>query len=185
MAGPPATQSPPGQGAPPGYQYPQQGYPQQQPQGFGGSAPPAAWNPNPMPAASRPMNWEMISFGVRAIGFILIALGALIVVATVSVPGSCFSTGQTCTTNPATYFQGAANGLMWGKMIVVIGALLLGLGAGIKLHWVLRAPVNAQRGEEWAWVIVERFFNYGIVVVSIFLIVGVLNGFALANLANA
>ena len=130
---------------------------------------------------TRPMNWDMISFALRAIGVLLLALGAILIVATVSVPGSCFSSGQTCTTNPATYLQGAANGLMWGKIIFLVGALLLGMGAGVKLHWVLRPPTTGH-AEDMAWTIVERFFNYALVAISIGLFYLLLVGFPAASL---
>ena len=167
MGTPPPQQTP--QGTPPaGYAYPpQSGYAGPPPAGYGS---PMAYNPAP----ARPMNWDMISFGLRFIGFLLLAVGAIVVAAFGSVPGSCFQSGSTCTATSSTV-QGIANSILFGRVFFALGALLLGMGAGVKLHWVLRMPADA-KVEQLSWVILERFFNYAVLGFSILILWWVFSG---------
>lgn len=190
MAGPPGGQSPPqGQGAPPsGYAYgAPPGYAQQQPpaQGYAqppqGYAPPAQqWTPAPM-AAPRPTNWDGIAFLLRMVGFLLLAVGALVAVASASPPGSCYSSGG-C----SGWASGAANGILVGKILFGLGALVVGLGAGIKLHWVLKTPADASTADHvMGWVLTERVMNYLIIGVSVALLYLVLASISLPTLSAA
>jgi hypothetical protein len=112
------------------------------------------------------MNWDMISFLFRALGFILIAVGALVLVVAGQFSGSCYATTSTCTSVASTTISGLANAYIAGEAVIILGALLLGLGAGIKLHWVLRAPSGGS-SEQFAWVLMERIFNYAVLAVSL------------------
>ena len=100
------------------------------------------------------MNWDMISFVFRALGFILIAVGVLLIVAIGQFPGSCYSTTSNCGQLSSSNISGMANAYIAGEVLMALGALLLGFGAGIKLHWVLKPPMDGS-SEKMAWVIVE------------------------------
>ncbi|HTT25813.1 MAG TPA: hypothetical protein VMH90_02465 [Thermoplasmata archaeon] len=112
------------------------------------------------------MNWDMISFVFRALGFILIAVGVLLIAVVGQFPGSCYSTTSTCGSLSSSNISGMANAYMAGEVLMVLGALFLGLGAGIKLHWVLRAPADGS-SDRMAWVLMERVFNYGIIAIAL------------------
>jgi len=168
MAGPPAPMQPAAQ-----QPYPQQGYPAQPAYGapaqagYPGTQPaPTTWAPA---AAPRAMNWDLFAFLFRFLGFLLIAVGVLVFVATVSSPANCFNTGSNCGPTGSNFPAAAANGYLWGQLLVAVGALLLGLGAGIKLHWVLRPPADGAP-DKMVWVMVERLVNYALIGGAIILL---------------
>jgi hypothetical protein len=152
-----------------------------------GQPPQGQWAPPA--AAPRPMNWDMISFLFRALGFILIAIGVLIIVAVGQFPGSCYTTTSTCGSLSSANISGMANAYITGEVLMALGALLLGLGAGIKLHWVLRAPADGS-SDKMAWILVERVFNYAVLAASLVVLWWTLQEFAtlatlIATLARA
>ncbi len=110
------------------------------------------------------MNWDMWAFLLRFIGFLLIAVGAIVDVAAGTPGGSLYNSPSASTYNNAV--QGWANGVLAARLLVALGALALGTGAGIKLRFVLRAPVGAA-SEQFAWVLIERLVNYVILGFSI------------------
>jgi uncharacterized membrane protein SpoIIM required for sporulation len=129
--------------------------------------------------APRPMNWDAMTFIFRMIGFLLLVVGTIVIVAFVEPSGSCFNftTTPTCTIN-SSYAQGAANAIITGKILFALGAFFLGAGAGMKLHWALRYPVSGNP-EETKWARRERMWNYLMIALSILLLAWVMGGSAI------
>jgi hypothetical protein len=117
------------------------------------------------------MDWDKISFFSRFIGFTLIFVGALVAAAFASVNGGVYTcSSASCFQN---FVEGAANAILTGRVLMAIGAFLLGAGAGLKIHFNLKAPANPTP-ETMRWVIWERFFNYGLLAISIAILVAIL-----------
>lgn len=166
MASPPAAADP---STPPSYGAPPPGYGSPPPNW----TPPAGWTPPPgwvPPSAApmhRPMNWDMISFVTRLVGFTLIFVGALVATAFGSINGGDFTcTSASCVQN---FEEAIANSLLAGRVLIALGAFALGAGAGLKLHFALRAPTSG-KVEDLSWTIVERLFNYAVLGLSILLL---------------
>lgn len=179
----PAAPATPPAGSPPAYPpSPGYGQPGAPPPTFMGSAPPNAWNPAPvMVAAPRPMNWDAFAFVFRFVGFLLAGIGAILAAAWASVPGGCYTTGATCGAT-SSFIQGAANALLAGWVLLALGALLIGLGAGVKLHWVLRPPTEEGHPERWGWLLVERVMNYAFIAGAVVIFWLVLKHFGTATI---
>lgn len=144
------------------------------PQGYQTAPPPAPPMWVPMPAAQpRRDLMPMLAMWLRLIGFLVVFVGVLVAVVAVSTPGSHFtnpcSTSTACTNEVAGY----ANGVIAAKVLFLIGLLMVGGGAGIKLHWGLRAPAPGHSDEQ-AWVLADRRFNGLLFIVSIALMALVL-----------
>ncbi|MCI4357634.1 MAG: hypothetical protein L3J95_04615 [Thermoplasmata archaeon] len=90
--------------------------------------PPRAWQlERPPPPRLNP--WPlMIALG-RVLGIILIFVGTLIAVVGASVPGSCAPPG-TC----AGFFTQAANSIIFGKVLWVLGLFCLAGASGLRLQ---------------------------------------------------
>lgn len=114
--------------------------------------PPPVWMP--VAASATPMNyWPLLAFWGRAIGFLLLFLGALVSAAFE------FSTSATDVQNSIT----AAN-ILW-----IIGLTMIGGGAGVNLHWNLQRPKGS--GAEDAQALVgDRRLNGLLFIVSMILL---------------
>ncbi|MGC2290174.1 MAG: hypothetical protein WA688_10025 [Thermoplasmata archaeon] len=142
---------------------------------YGAPAPAPAQSPPPMwiPAGGaylpnmRHDPWGMISFASRAVGFLLLFISALVMVAAVSVPGSCFNPPGSC---GATWVANAATATLIAKLIAVLGLGALGFGAAVKLHYGLR-PTGATSADEGRSIASERRVNGALFIASIILLV--------------
>ncbi len=125
------------------------------------------WSPGRPPWQSmvRPELWSFVSFISRAVGFVLIFAGTLAIVAGVSIPGSCLTTPASC----SGFLGNAANWLIVGKILAVLGLGALGLGAALKLHYVLRAP-SEDRPSEAQVVAAERRSTGLLFVITVLLL---------------
>jgi len=110
--------------------------------------------------------WGIISFGARAVGFLLLFVSALVIIAGVSIPASCYSAAGSCT---GTTWAGLVNALLVGRIIAAIGLASLGFGAAVKLHYGLRTT-NATTGEEARVVASERQVEGALFVASVILL---------------
>jgi hypothetical protein len=155
------------------------------PPGSAYSPPPQGWSPPVAyaapPAAPRaPMNFDSLAFLLRMVGFIAIFAGAVVAAAFGSPSGSCFfgtaSTAQSCV-------QGVANAVLTARIFLAVGAFLLGAGAGLKLHFVLKRPSDPSP-EAFGWVLFDRLVNYGLILVAIVLLWWVVDQAALLSLTN-
>jgi hypothetical protein len=134
---------------------------------------PAATAPPMMPSRSMMPN---LSFMLRVVGFTLIFVAALVATAFATPGGGCFTTGTTPACGAgSSYETGAANAVLAGHIVVALGAFLLGLGAGIKIHFSLQANPSAQK-EETRFIIADRWFNGLVFLFSIWILVSVLGG---------
>jgi hypothetical protein len=111
--------------------------------------------------------WGMISFGSRAIGFLLVFIAGIVIVAVVSVPGDCYTTPANC---GMTYLSNAATATVVAKVLALLGLAALGFGAAVKLHYGLK-PSGASSAEESRIVAAERRFNGALFIASIALLV--------------
>jgi len=145
---------------------------------YGAPAPAPAQPPPPMwaPAGGsylpnmRHDPWGMISFASRAVGFLLIFIAALVMVAAVSIPGGCFTTGTPPSNCGFTYASNAATATLVAKLIAVLGLAMLGFGAAVKLHYGLRSS-SATTADEGRFIASERRVNGALFLVSIVLLV--------------
>jgi hypothetical protein len=114
--------------------------------------------------------WGLISFISRAVGFLLVFVSALVMVAAVSYPGGCYNgflPGSACGT---TWQANAAGAILLAKLLVVLGLGAIGFGAAVKLHYGLRAS-NATSADDGRWMASERRANMGLFIMSIVLMV--------------
>lgn len=157
--GTPANAPPPGYTAPP-------------PSGYG--APPANWTPPPAaaPMPARPMNWDMISFLLRFVGFALIFLGALLAIVLSTPSGSLYGSSFSAS-NYSNFLQSYANGVLVGRLLASLGAFALGMGAGIKLRYLDRLPQGAS-SEQFVWILIDRIINYVVLAGAILILVWLL-----------
>jgi len=145
------------------------------PPAYGAPAPAPAQPPPPMwaPAGGsylpnmRHDPWGMISFASRAIGFLLLFISALVLVAAVSIPGSCYTTPTSCGT---TWLSNAATATVIAKLIAVIGLAALGFGAAVKLHYGLRTTASTS-ADEGRTIASDRRVNGALFIASIVLLV--------------
>jgi hypothetical protein len=111
--------------------------------------------------------WGMISFASRAIGFLLLFIAGIVLVAAVSVPGSCYTTPGSCGTS---WLSNAATATIIAKLLAVIGLAALGFGAAVKLHYGLKASASTT-ADEGRTIASERRVEGGLFIASIVLIV--------------
>lgn len=142
---------------------------------YGAPAPAPAQPPPPMwaPAGGsylpnlRHDPWGMISFASRAVGFLLLFISALVLVAAVSIPGSCYTTPTSC---GATWLSNAATATVVAKLLAVIGLAALGFGAAVKLHYGLKATA-ATTPDESRIIASERRVEGALFIASVALLV--------------
>ncbi|MGA7860803.1 MAG: hypothetical protein WCB19_02980 [Thermoplasmata archaeon] len=142
---------------------------------YGAPAPAPAQPPPPMwaPAGGsylpnmRHDPWGMISFASRAVGFLLLFISALVLVAAVSIPGSCYTTPTSCGT---TWLSNAATATLIAKLIAVLGLAALGFGAAVKLHYGMRMTA-ATSADEGRAIASDRRVNGALFIASIVLLV--------------
>jgi hypothetical protein len=143
---------------------------------------PAQWTPPASTPPTTPMHamrtlMPPVSFLFRVLGFTLLFVAALIVVSFAYPSGACFpSPGSmsSCAAGSA-YETGAANAILAGHILFTLGAFLLGLGAGIKIHYGLQANPNAQK-DETRFTIADRWLNGLLFLVSIWILFSLLTG---------
>jgi hypothetical protein len=129
--------------------------------------PPPAWIPMAAQAGPRHDIWGLVSTWLRALGFALLFIGVLIIVAWGTVNGGCINT-TTC--GPTTNFAIGQHNAIWAaNFLWVFGLAAVGAGSGLKLHWALKAPTSG-RPEDYRWVMGERFANYALFFLSIILL---------------
>jgi hypothetical protein len=128
---------------------------------------PPTWSALPSPP-KRPMVdlFGFLGFWLRAAGFLLLFVGTLVVVAGASEGGGCVSTANSCGTGFASQ---VLNAILVAKLLWVLGLGALGTGAGIRLHWDLKLPVNPTT-DETNWLLQARRQNWWIFVLSILLL---------------
>ena len=114
--------------------------------------------------------WSFLAFWMRAIGFLLVFLGTLIAVVATTPGGGCFTSPGSCGTG---FLGQAANGAYAAKLLWVLGLGAIGAGAGIRLHWGLRASRD-QSPEELQLVAASRRANWIVIVLSIVLLLTLL-----------
>ncbi len=147
-----------------------------------GTPPPYA-PPAPAPAAAPPPMWApaggsylpnmrhdpwgMISFASRAIGFLLIFIAALVFVAAVSIPGSCYTAPTSC---GDTWLSNLATATLIARLIAVLGLAALGFGAAVKLHYGIR-QTSATTAEEAQIIASERRVEGALFIASVVLLI--------------
>lgn len=112
----------------------------------------------------------MVSFFLRMLGFTILFLGTLIVVAYANPGGACYSTASSPPCGPgSTFATGAATSIMVGQILWAIGLFLVGAGAGLKIHFSLQAPAGGTP-EAYQFVQKERRTNSVLLMVVIVLL---------------
>jgi hypothetical protein len=111
--------------------------------------------------------WGMISFGSRAVGFLLLFIAAVVLVAVVSIPGSCYNPVGSC---GASWISGALTATVVAKILAVLGLAAIGFGAAVKLHYGLK-PSGASSPDEGRVLASERRFNGALFIASVVLLV--------------
>jgi hypothetical protein len=109
--------------------------------------------------------WPLLGFWARAVGFLLLFLGTLIVVSFASPGGGCVTTPSSC----SGFAAQALNAVLAGKILWVLGLGALGAGAAIRLHWGLRMPENP-RPDEVNFVLADRRANGLLFILSMALL---------------
>ncbi|HTT25508.1 MAG TPA: hypothetical protein VLY85_03470 [Thermoplasmata archaeon] len=122
--------------------------------------PPPQWNPTPAPTTIT-IPWNSLMMWGRAIGFLLIFVGTLIVIAFASIPGSCITTPSSCSSFPSQF----ANSIWAGKILWVLGLFFIGGASGIRLQRRFSGNTN----EDGAGAVARLRANVLIVVLSILL----------------
>jgi hypothetical protein len=118
-----------------------------------------------------------VSFLFRVLGFTLLFVAALVVVSFAYPSGACFPSAGSMSScgGGSAYETGAANAILAGHILFALGAFLLGLGAGIKIHYSLQATPNASK-DETRWNIADRWFNGLVFLVSVWILFSLLTG---------
>jgi hypothetical protein len=98
--------------------------------------------------------WPILGFWTRAIGFLLLFLGTLIVVIGATPGGGCVTTPSSC----SGFAAQALNSILAAKILWVLGLGSLGVGAAVRLHWGLRMPENP-RPDEVNFIMADRRTN--------------------------
>jgi hypothetical protein len=125
------------------------------------------WMPMPVPPKRAAIDpWPLLGFWMRAIGFLLIFAGTLVVVLGASPGGGCYTSAGSCGTG---FLGQVANSIWAAKILWVLGLGALGAGAAIRLHWNLQWPDNATP-EHVTWLLADRRFNAILFLVSIVLL---------------
>ena len=114
--------------------------------------------------------WGLISFGSRAIGFLLVFIAAIVLVAVVSYPGSCITGAPPTTSCTVTWASNAATAIVVAKILAVLGLAALGFGAAVKLHYGLK-PSGASSPDEGRVIASERRVNGALFIASLVLLV--------------
>jgi hypothetical protein len=114
--------------------------------------------------------WGMISFASRAIGFLLVFVAAIVMVAAVSYPGSCITGAAPTTSCTVTWASNAATAILVAKLLAVLGLAALGFGAAVKLHYGLKAT-SATSADEGRMMASERRVEGALFIASIVLLV--------------
>ena len=148
---------------------------QSPPPAYGAPAPTPVQPPPPMWAPvggsylpnMRRDPWGIISFGSRAVGFLLLFIAAVVLVAAVSIPGSCYTAPASCGT---TWLSNAATATVIAKILAVLGLAALGFGAAVKIHYGLK-PSGATTPDEGRLLASERRFNGALFIASVVLLV--------------
>lgn len=106
--------------------------------------PPRAWQLERPPAA-RINPWPILIAGGRVLGIVLLFAGTLVAVLGASVPGGCFTTPSTC----AGFLTQAANSIIAGKVLWVLGLFCLAGASGLRLQGGLMqgTPSSNPEGE--------------------------------------
>jgi hypothetical protein len=144
------------------------------------SSMPAYSGPGPTPPASTPppeqpimilhppapaIPWSLVISGLRAIGFLLLVAGSLIVVAFAVPPGSCAPSAMpTCTGFPSQ----AYNAVLAGRVLWVLGLAAIGGASGIRMNRVWGRSDSVTPGDA-AWLSSQRA-NLVIIVLTIVLL---------------
>ncbi|HEV8049708.1 MAG TPA: hypothetical protein VGP88_03845 [Thermoplasmata archaeon] len=128
--------------------------------------PPPMWTPMGVPQRRMMIDpWPLLGFWARAVGFLLLFLGTLIVVSFASPGGGCVTTPSSC----SGFAAQALNAVLAGKILWVLGLGALGAGAAIRLHWGLRMPENP-RPDEVNFVLADRRANGLLFILSMALL---------------
>ena len=140
------------------------------PQGYPTAPPPAPpmWVPMPAAAPRRDM-MPMLALWFRLIGFVVLFVGVLVAIVAVSTPGSFYTNPCTTVSCGQNMAAGFANGVIAAKLLFAIGLFMVGAGAGLKLHWGLRAPATGHSDEQ-AWILADRRFNGLLFILTVILL---------------
>lgn len=132
---------------------------------------PPTWSALPTPPR-RPMIdlFGFLGFWLRAGGFLLLFVGTLVAIAGATPGGGCVTNAGSCGNG---FFGQALDAILVAKILWVLGLGALGAGAGIKLHWDLKLPVNPTT-DETNWLLAARRQNWWLLVISILLLAGLL-----------
>ena len=121
--------------------------------------PPPAWIPIAAQPGPRMDIWGTIANWGRMIGFVLLFVGTLVVVAWGTVNGGCFGASPNNCGPTSSFAQGQHNAIWVADFLWTFGLAAIGAASGIKLHFSLKAP-SSGRPEEFRWVMGERVLNF-------------------------
>lgn len=110
-----------------------------------GSSAPPMWLPvSPSQQGRGPM-MNMLGMWAGIIGFLLVFVGVLVVVAVGNVPSDCIAAppASSCPTSA----QNALTALTVGEILLALGLFGIGARAGIKLEWGSALPASATSDE--------------------------------------
>lgn len=117
--------------------------------------------------------WGLATFWLRMIGFLLLFLGTIVVVALGTFNGGCINT--TACGPTSTFAQARANAIWAAAFLWTFGLAAIGAGSAVKLHFTLKQPTSG-RPEEYRWVLGDRLANYavfGLTIALLFLLLEV------------
>ena len=118
------------------------------------------------------VSYDFLGFIAKALGLALVFIGALVIVITVTPP-SCLASTPPCT----SYVNTALNGLLAGRILLVLGFAGLATGAGIRLRYTHAWPestttTDAEARRMWGL----RLGNGVLLIASLFFTVWILVG---------
>jgi hypothetical protein len=121
------------------------------------------WMPMQVPPKRAMMDpWPLLGFWTRVVGFFLLFIGAIVIVAGASPTGNSCSSASACT----SFAMQAANSIFAARVLWILGLGALGAGSAIRLHWGLRMPENP-KPDEVTWILADRRANGLIFLASI------------------
>jgi hypothetical protein len=162
-----------GQGAPPsGWAPPPSG---SSPPAWGPPGQTPQWQPGPGMAPHRPMNETMAHMArsgplvglIRLISFLLLFVGALLVMILATVGGGCVTTPTNCGT---TWLSNAYTAAQLSRILILLGLSGFVLGSALRLQYGLQVQQGA-RMEDVRYIVGERWLNGFFVALLILAIV--------------
>jgi hypothetical protein len=117
-------------------------------------------------AMAAKLPWQFLAFLGQSVGLLLIFVGGLLAVTAGVVPPNCYN--STCGVGGT--FENIANGIMFARLLIILGLFGLAAGAGLHLQFRPGLPSGASPEETRAYL-ARRRGEFILLVLSIVLVI--------------